>query len=187
MKNNVIAVIPARKGSKRCVNKNFRMFCGKPLITWTIEAALKSRYINKIIISTDLDTCKYANPLVEIDRRPNWLATDKTTTDAVIHDLRERGKLDGLIVLLQPTSPLRTVMLIDEAIERFLTTGRTVISVNAYTYEPNGVIYVYKTENIYDGPFFIIEMSGPEGMDIDYEYQFKIAESLMYDRFEVEK
>jgi len=178
----ITAIIPARRGSKRFTNKNFRMFCGKPLITWTIEEALKSVYIDKIIISTDMRSAIYDNPKVEIYRRPGWLTGDNTPMDEVVNDLRDKGKAVGTIVILQPTSPLRDVKLINDGIRLFLTYERTVISVNHFTYEPNGAIYVYNTKNIYDGPFQFMEMSGKASIDIDYEYQFKIAESIMNDR-----
>lgn len=114
-----LAVIPARGGSKRLPRKNLLDLSGKPLITWSIEAGLKSKYIDKVIVSSD-DT-----EILEVSRmygadtleRPKKLATDTATTfDTIKHTLEKIEKYD-YIILLQPTSPLRTTEHIDEAIE----------------------------------------------------------------------
>ena len=116
-----LAIIPARGGSKRLPNKNILNLNGKPLIAWTIEAALKSRYIDKIVVSSDSDEIlkvakSYKNILCL--ERPYHLATDTAkTTDVVKHVLENVKEKYDYIILLQPTSPLRTEKHIDEAIE----------------------------------------------------------------------
>ena len=116
-----LAIIPARGGSKRLPNKNILNLNGKPLIAWTIEAALKSRYIDKIVVSSDSDKIlkvarSYKNILCL--KRPYHLATDTAkTTDVVKHALENVKEKYDYIILLQPTSPLRTEKHIDEAIE----------------------------------------------------------------------
>jgi len=115
-----LAIIPARGGSKRLPNKNILNLSGKPLIAWSIEAALKSEYIDDIVVTSDSDK------ILEIARnydvitikRPYYLASDTANSIDVIKHVIENvdGKYDYL-VLLQPTSPLRNEKHIDEAIE----------------------------------------------------------------------
>ena len=114
-----LAIIPARGGSKRLPRKNVLDLHGKPLMGWSIEAGLKSKYIDKVIVTSDdveiLDIAKDA--MVEVIRRPTELASDTSTTfDAIKHTINNIEKYN-YIVLLQPTSPLRTAKHIDEAIE----------------------------------------------------------------------
>ncbi len=114
-----LAIIPARGGSKRLPRKNVLDLCSKPLIAYTIEAALKSKNINKVIVSSDdeeiLDISKKFG--ADIIKRPIDLANDTATTfDTIKHTIDNFEKYD-YIVLLQPTSPLRNEKHIDEAIE----------------------------------------------------------------------
>ena len=114
-----LAIIPARGGSKRLPRKNILDLCGKPLIAYTIEAALKSKYIDKVIVSSDDDEILNIslNFGAETIKRPVELASDTATTfDAIKHTIDNFEKYD-YIVLLQPTSPLRNEKHIDEAIE----------------------------------------------------------------------
>lgn len=116
---SVIALIPARGGSKGVHKKNIRLVGGKPLIAWTIEAAKKSKYIDRIVVSTDdREIATVSRDYhVEILERPKELAKDDTPgIDVVIHALTN---IQGYthVVLLQPTSPLRTVEDIDHCIE----------------------------------------------------------------------
>lgn len=119
----VLALIPARGGSKGVPGKNIRLLGDKPLLAWTIEAAKKSRYIDKMILSSDDDL------IIEVGRqwgcevpfrRPKELAGDSTPTmDAVFHALEQVPSYDKL-VLLQATSPLRSVEDIDLSLEKSL-------------------------------------------------------------------
>jgi len=114
-----LAIIPARGGSKRLPRKNILDLVDKPLITWSIEAGLNSKYIDKVIVSSDDNEIlnisqKYGALTI---KRPNTLASDTATTfDAIKHTIENTDKYD-YIVLLQPTSPLRDENHIDEAIE----------------------------------------------------------------------
>ena len=119
MNKTFLAIIPARGGSKRLPRKNLLDLCGKPLIAWSIEAALKSKYISKIIVSSDDEEILNIAKEYKADfiKRPDELASDTATTfDALKHTLKNVGKYD-YVVLLQPTSPLRNEKHIDEAIE----------------------------------------------------------------------
>lgn len=114
-----LAIIPARGGSKRLPRKNVLNLNGKPLIAYSIEAGLNSKYIDKVIVTSDDDEIltiskKYAAYTI---LRPNELASDTSTTfDAIKHTIDNCEKYD-YIVLLQATSPLRDENHIDEAIE----------------------------------------------------------------------
>lgn len=114
-----LAIILARGGSKRLPRKNILDLNGKPLIVWTIEAGLKSKYIDKVIVSSDDDEIlniskKYGTDII---KRPCELASDTATTfDAIKHTVENLKKYD-YTVLLQPTSPLRNEKHIDDAIE----------------------------------------------------------------------
>lgn len=119
MKNRFLAIIPARGGSKRLPQKNILDLCGKPLISWSIEAALKSKYINKVVVSSDDDeTLEISKSFgAEFIKRPYELANDTATTfDAIKHTIDNLEEYE-YVVLLQPTSPLRNEKHIDEAIE----------------------------------------------------------------------
>lgn len=128
-----IGIIPARGGSKRLPRKNTLSLCGKPLIAWTIEAGLKSKYIDKLIVTSDDDEIlKISRDYgADIIKRPYKLATDTATTfDAVKHVLENTGQNYDYIVLLQPTSPLRNEKHIDDAIKLlFQKKADAVISV----------------------------------------------------------
>jgi len=119
-----LCVIPARGGSKGIPGKNITLIKGRPLIDYTIKEALKSKYLDRIIVSTDSESiasisrrCGGEVPFL----RPSNLATDESKTiDAVLYTikrLKQIGHVYDYIVLLQPTQPLRNVSHIDEAIK----------------------------------------------------------------------
>lgn len=122
----VLGVIPARGGSKGVPRKNIRSLAGKPLIAWTIEAARKSVYIDRVIVSSDnLEIIEVAKALgADVPFvRPKRLARDQTSgMDPVIHALKEIPNYD-YVVLLQPTSPLRLPEDIDACIEQVQNIG----------------------------------------------------------------
>ncbi|MCY6370510.1 cytidylyltransferase domain-containing protein [Clostridium ganghwense] len=120
----ILAIIPARGGSKGIPYKNIMDICDKPLIAYTIEAAEKSKYIDYTMVSTDDSkikevSLKYGASVPFL--RPQEISNDTAKSiDVVIHGmnfLKEKGEKFDYVVLLQPTSPLRTHNDIDEAIE----------------------------------------------------------------------
>ncbi|MGC9121138.1 MAG: cytidylyltransferase domain-containing protein [Sulfurihydrogenibium sp.] len=115
----ILAIIPARGKSKRLPNKNILPLAGKPLISWTIESALKSKYIDKIVVSSDSEKIlQIAKDYgIETVRRPKELATDTASSVDVVKHVLENVAYHDYVILLQPTSPLRTEKHIDEAIE----------------------------------------------------------------------
>lgn len=119
MKNKFLAIIPARGGSKRLPRKNILDLCGKPLIAYTVEVALKSKYIDKVVVTSDDEEILQISKEfgAEAIKRPDYLASDSATTfDAIKHTIDSLEKYE-YIVLLQATSPLRNSKHIDEAIE----------------------------------------------------------------------
>ena len=123
---SVLALIPARSGSKGLPGKNIRPLLGKPLISWSIETALKTKYIDKVVVSTDsleiAEIAKLAGATIPFIR-PEELATDTASSvDVAIHALSELKSLYGtmydFIVLLEPTSPIRKVTDLEIMLEK---------------------------------------------------------------------
>jgi len=119
----ILAVIPARGGSKRLPRKNVLNFAGKPLIAWSIEAALQSKYIDRVVVSTDDNEIAKVSKQYGADvpfMRPPELARDAATSiDTVLDAIRQlenMGDVYHYVLLLQPTSPLRGVKDIDGAV-----------------------------------------------------------------------
>lgn len=146
MKNNkkFIAIIPARSGSKGIKNKNLTKLNGKPLIAYSIESGLKSRYIDKVVVTTDGEEIAKISKQFGAEvpfLRPKSLSSDKSKTiDAVLHCIEELRNLDeeyDYMVLLQPTQPLRQYWHIDEAIELILEKDEeTLVSVSKVKEHP---------------------------------------------------
>lgn len=134
MTKNILAIIPARGGSKGIPKKNIIDLAGKPLIAWTIEASLNSKYISKTIVSSDseeiLDISKKFG--ADVVKRPDILANDTASSESVVnHVIKTLSEQYQYIILLQPTSPLRNSETIDKAIEYFFSKNATsLISVN---------------------------------------------------------
>lgn len=118
-----IAIIPARSGSKGLKDKNIIDLCGKPLIAYSIEAALQTCAFDRVIVSTDSE--HYADIAreygAEVMMRGEKLSDDKATTFMVLEDILKNRLTESIdyFVLLQPTSPLRNFKHIKEAITKF--------------------------------------------------------------------
>lgn len=110
-----LVVIPARRGSKGLPGKNIRLLNGKPLIAWSIEAALESSVPDRVLVSTDSEEIgRVAEEWgCEVSVRPAELATDESTTIEVLQHLYNTIPGVESMILLQPTSPLRDTGLID--------------------------------------------------------------------------
>jgi len=149
----ILGIIPARGGSKGIPKKNIYPICGKPLIAWTIKAANGSKHISRTILSSD------SIEIIDIARkygveapfvRPRKLAEDDTPALPVIRHavdwLKENEKyVPDYIVLLQPTSPLRTSKHIDEALEKLINS------------DADSIVSVVKTPHRFN-PYSIMEM-----------------------------
>lgn len=123
-RQRVVAIIPARGGSKGVPNKNLRLLAGKPLVYWTIEAARRSSCVDRVVVSTDSPEIAHVSKQygAEPIMRPRELAEDwSPSEDALVHALNVMGNVDQLeaVVFLQATSPLRTHVHIDEAFSLF--------------------------------------------------------------------
>lgn len=137
---NIVFLIVARGGSKGLPRKNVKILKGKPLIAWTIEAAKNSKYSGRIVLSSeDEEIISVAKdwgcevPFV----RPLELATDESSSmDTIIHALSKMGDVEH-IVLLQPTSPLRTSEDIDRCMDLYFSAGApSVVSVTEPSKSP---------------------------------------------------
>lgn len=199
----ILGLIPARGGSKGVPKKNIKMIHGKPLIVWSIEKALVSKMIDKVVVSTDseeiAEIAKKAG--AEILMRPAELATDTASTqDVMVHALKQYPA--DTLVLLQPTSPYRSEGLIDECIEEFIQNeydslatgfmcdykeyGKNTLprqQIQGFFYD-DGNVYVIKAANILNGDRYGKKIghkiiSRYENAEIDDEYDFWLLEQIL--------
>ena len=217
-KKRVIAIIPARGNSVRIKNKNLKKFNGYPLIYWTIKTANKSKYINQILITSDsqkiLNYCsKFKNCI--LSKRPRKFSLHESKmVDVLTYELKKNlfNNYD-YFVLLQPTSPLRTIKTINESISLVLR-KKSLSCVSFYKvknnflnlfkinnkkikkvkviskfkkddkyYIPSGDVYVSQIKSFLKMKSFINKHTVPYFIkntysDIDYPYEFKLAEQL---------
>lgn len=135
----ITALIPARSGSKGVLKKNLKALNGKPLIQWTIEAAIKSDVFSRIVVSTnDTEVLELADSLnVRTLVRPDEFASDTAkASDVIKHFLDENPEIANL-AYLQPTSPLRTSAHISDAVNQFFHSKlECLISVTEVTQYP---------------------------------------------------
>ncbi len=135
----IVAIIPARGGPKNIPGKNTKDFCGKPLIAWSIEVAKKSKYVDRVILSTDSEEVRRIGVRHGAEApflRPSELATDTMGVEPVLKHayewLQEHQKYKAdVLVLLMPTTPTRQAFHIDNAIDIILQTNAdSVVAVN---------------------------------------------------------
>lgn len=142
--STILAIIPAREGSKGIPGKNTKELNGHPLIAYTIAAARRSRYVDSVVVTTDSEEIAAVSRAYGAETpflRPVELASDASRTiDAVVHAVGEMvrlGRPHEVVVLLQPTSPLRRAEEIDGAIEAFFSHGKLgLASVSDVTENP---------------------------------------------------
>jgi CMP-N-acetylneuraminic acid synthetase len=199
----ILGLIPARGGSKGVLRKNIRPLFGKPLIVWSIEAAKESKLIDAVAVSTDDEEIadvarKYG---AEVIARPKELATDDATTLAVMqHALRVKPA--DVLVLLQPTSPIRDRGLIDECIQRFRSTNADSLATGfnctyveygknelrrqdiAGFFYDDGNIYINRADQILAGDRYGTRMERvligrEQNIDIDDDFDFFMAEQVL--------
>lgn len=160
----MIAIIPARLGSKRLPRKNILSLCGKPLIAYTIEAALDSGSINDIYVSTDDDAVAEIAQSYGVHvpfLRPDYLGADTTSTEDVCEHMlgfltRETDIDVSSFMFLQPTSPLRTAVHIKGAVKVFEEMNAdSVVSVTRFAHPlewaldaVNGVLVPFDSEGL---------------------------------------
>jgi len=144
----IIAIIPARGGSKGVPRKNIKPLCGEALIYYSIKAGLESKYIDRVVVSTEDDEIasvaeKFGAEVIE---RPDRLARDDTPSvpvfKHVLSYLDENEKyLPDIVVILQPTSPLRKAKDIDDCIEKLIQEKcDSVITVKKVDHPPQWMV-----------------------------------------------
>lgn len=200
----ILGVIPARGGSKGIPRKNLRLIAGKPLIVWSIEAAQRSKLLNRFVVSTEDEEIAAISQRAgaEVLWRPAELASDGATTAAVLQHIVRQENPDTL-VLLQPTSPVRIGGLIDRAITQFFTSGADTLGTGFITYQyewgtmdnvprqqmkgwfyDDGNVYVHKTAHLREGHWFGAKrepmvIADHYNYEIDNETQFWAIEAIM--------
>lgn len=199
----ILGLIPARGGSKGIPGKNIKIMHGKPLIVWSIEKGLKSRLIDRLVVSTDSEEiARIARAAgAEVMMRPVELATDTASTqDVMVHALQHYPA--DTLVLLQPTSPYRSDGLIDDCIEEFLQGdfdslatgficdykeyGKNTLprqQIQGFFYD-DGNVYVIKADKILKGDRYGTKIgrkiiSRYENAEIDDEYDFWLLEQIL--------
>lgn len=158
----ILSIIPARGGSKGIKRKNLKPILDKPLVAYTIEASLKSKYITKTIVSSeDPEILQVSKSFgAEIIKRPDELALDETKTAPVIlhvlDELERTGYKADYVVLLQPTCPLRDENYIDDAFKYYFEKQKegydscfSAFSIG-YTHAKWRILHNGKLEGLYD-------------------------------------
>ncbi len=155
MKPSVLAVIPARAHSKRIPGKNRKDFLGKPLIHWSIDTALNAQCVTQVAVTTDDDKILEFSkifPKVDFVKRPDELALDSTPgVDPILHlmqQIEKTGKKYDYLILLQPTSPLRTKEHIEAAFVRLLKSQKSQLVSVKKLVDPMGHVVFQKGEGI---------------------------------------
>jgi CMP-N-acetylneuraminic acid synthetase len=199
----ILALIPARGGSKGIPRKNIRPLLGKPLIAWSIEAAKNSKLIDVVAVSTeDAEIARVARQYgAEVIDRPKELATDEASTiDVMQHALKVKPA--DILVLLQPTSPVRDKGLIDACIEQFKATKADSLAtgfnctyteygtnelrrqdISGFFYD-DGNVYINRADLVLQGDRYgkrieRMPISREQNIDIDDEFDFFIAEQVL--------
>lgn len=203
----ILGIIPARGGSKGIPRKNIKMIAGKPLIGWSIEAARQSKWIDKFVVTTeDKEIAEVAAGFgAEVIPRPPELARDDSPLLGTLQHVLKTVPCD-VIVLLHPTSPVRSPGLIDDCINQFIYSNKDVL-VTGFDckYEPFGVcmkplrqhvdgffyadgnVYVWKANfikqgKIYSNNYVKVYTSREENIDIDDPFDFWMAEQVLKER-----
>lgn len=172
MKN--IAIIPARKGSKGLKNKNIIEVNHKPLIEYTIEAALDTLIFNQLIVSSNDENikniCIKKYKEIQFQKRPEELCEDLSTPHEVVRYIIDQNNLDNedIIHYLQPTSPLRNSSHILEANKLFTDFDKPVVSVTASKELPYKMFEIDDKKNL--KPIFSEEMTNMRRQDLPKTY-----------------
>jgi CMP-N-acetylneuraminic acid synthetase len=202
----ILGVIPARGGSKGVPRKNLRRIEGLPLIEWSIRAAAESALLDRSVVSTeDPEIARVAREAgSEVLERPAALATDDASTLSVLEHLVETIPAE-VVVVLQPTSPIRDSGLIDSCIRRFLESaadslatgyicksveyGRNVLrrqDIDGF-FMDDGNVYVIRADRIRQGDRYgerieRVLLDREQNVEIDDEYDFWVAGQILRKR-----
>jgi CMP-N-acetylneuraminic acid synthetase len=187
MTENIVAIIPARAGSIRLPGKNMLDLGGKPLVQWTIEAAIKAHLFRQIIVSTNdrrVESLAFQYGLVRI-----WQTDFEQNEDAMLNVVREaiKSRTEAFVMLLQPTSPFRTAHHILTAWTIFQGgfPADSLVTVDSFD-RVNGGIYLFTRARIRAGkPIYDdndslrYAMSGPASIDIDTQADLNQARYML--------
>lgn len=182
----VLAIIPARKGSKRLKLKNFRIFRGKPLFYWPLNLSEKSKYIDNIVFTTDSESmyskAKKNFKIIDYSRPQNLARSDSLASDVILDVLKKIPSKFDYFIYLQPTSPLRTIRDIDYSLKMIVAKGgNTLVSVTENSKKPNGMIYISKTDffekkkSFYNNKIIFFKIPLRRSVDIDHIKDLDIA------------
>ena len=190
IKKNYLALVLARKGSRRLKNKNVLKLGSKPLISWTLDNLKKiSHLFDDILVSSDSNIIKQITKKSGLLflKRPDYLAKSKTTSESsAIHAVnfyQKKYHEIKYIILFQPTSPLRKNSTIKKVLNLSLRyPNKQIVSINDQSSKPNGLIYltpvkILKKHKSFSYKNFVplITKSKKEATDIDTSYDLKIA------------
>lgn len=202
----ILGITPARGGSKGVPRKNIKPLCGRPLISWTIEAARSSTLLDRFVVSTDdaeIAAIAKADGAEVIDRPPD-LATDEASTLSVMQHVLTHIDAD-IVVLLQVTSPIRDPGLIDSCIRRFTLSGADSLAtgfmchyveygkdqlrrqdIEGFFYD-DGNVYVIRAGLLRSGDRYgarieHVMLEREQSIEIDDEFDFWMAEQILRKR-----
>ena len=175
--NKVLAIVPARSGSKGLPGKNSKILAGKPLVQYSLEAGVDSQYIDDVLLTSDCPICmNLANSMgVMVPfSRPASLSGDQVASSSVIihtvQYLKKQGLEYGILVLLEPTSPLRTASDIDTALEEMMAVNaKSMVSVClAEEQHPDMMFKLAAGHRL--KPWALAEFEGPRRQDLSKTY-----------------
>lgn len=204
----IVAIVPARGGSKGIPRKNITLCANKPLISWTIQSALESKLLDKIYVSTeDREIARISRKYgAEVLKRPEHLATDDSLiVETLKYHLENDIQNTKTLVMLQPTSPIREPDLIDFCIEKYktsdcdsLATGFDLRFVPYGTttmrrqdmklpFSDDGSVYVYNPRIILQGKLFTenrfcVCTTREQNIEIDDEFDLWLCEQVLLKR-----
>ena len=184
--SSILALIPARSGSQRLPGKNIIDVCGKPMIEWTLIAAHEAKIFDQVLVTTnDVRVREIVRPYCSvIVEQPNFPQTPDVMRDVVMHAIRHQRQT--YIMLLQPTSPLRTAQHIVEAWKLFQKSFPTdsLVSVDPAG-NVNGAIYLFtigrmmRGSPIYDDGSLRYSMAQDVSVDVDTHEDVERARALL--------
>ena len=198
-----LIIIPARAGSKRLLRKNIKLFCGNPLISWTIKLALKVPNSQVVVSSDSTEILCISKKYGKFKSllRPLYLAKDNISAFEVLkHSVKELN-FKGNVILLQPTSPLRNMEDINKGLSLMkknnavMSVSKNILNSSLTTYSkpgnnfkaisknkknmyvPNGAIYMAKSEWLHKNNSFyneeVMTFEMPMERSIDIDYEFQ--------------
>lgn len=192
----ILSIIPAKGHSQRIPGKNLRELGGKPLLVWTLEAAISSSEVGRVIVSTD------SEDVVAIARRYDVETTMRRPSEATFECVDVARDHDAeIIVMLLPTSPFRSGSHIDDAIalHRYSRGANIVSGVMRHVFHdgkpgvrktlvPNGAIWIAERRRLLEDGYFapdvVFPMNPEEGLDVDYPHEWAAAEWIVRNSLE---